>query len=754
MSQRTKVWMSIAIGFVGVVLSGVTANAGPIILAVVASAGILTANPPSKSSSAAPQKKRPKSRAKSPAKKRDNESPASRSPTNPIDDTVTGGLKQALPVKTRRPALKDQLSRQKVSVRVPPHVALAARNLRATAVQLELSISPFLLEMNPVGVVRNTSAQQIVGPGLIRLTREGVFVAFRNQNSAKGVVRKLSKTWDDVMGIGVDTPHPIYFSSDSVVRFVGLTESESVRLSAIWEILLAFAPNNEYGGGFPQWEQLPSFLRQTSRFLEEHPDCVQEGKVEWGNFRLKWEVPKNPNVRMNRIPTSGDVFHENLICEPLGKGGFGEVFLTRGEEGEADLHALKLMKPRGDFQPWSDGFIQEARTFLDEAQLSSLLVGSPFVVSSVASGLEPWPWIAYPLVSNGIAVSKLIEQRSVNENEWWNIAHDLVSAIYSIHREGIIHRDIHFNNVLVLKDRSVVLDFGISHVEGHAHLKSWARAWPFTSPEILASEAQGVTNVDTITPATDIFSAGIVLYQLLRRESPWPHTTSQVDHLYNLLNIQPDFTGIPAEQSSVLQKMLSRDPASRPSAHDLLIEIAPHVDLEAKTRMMEEESRTPDEADNTESSLTQGAPYPSPPDLVGPLVSWKGVAETVEWIIQDVRPRFWVMDIYVKGKPGQLYFQGITDGDSWVVEAMSEKFADRTFDDKTKLGLLALGWTAPTSSSPNYQQQFDGHPASRISQILSDCLEFGYGIELAAVKRIKVTIQGSQMYEIGMRDDR
>lgn len=754
MSQRTKVWMSIAIGVFGAVLSGVTANAGPMILAAVASAGILTAKPPPKSRSASPQKMRPKSKVKPPTKKRDDRSPGRRSPADPIVEAVAGGFKQALQAKTSRPAGRVQLSGQKVPARLTPHVALAARNLRATAIQLERSISPFLLEMNPVGVIRNTRAQQIAGPGLIRLTREGVFVAFRNQNSAKAAVRELSKPWDDVMGIGVDTPHPIYFSSDSVVRFVGLTESESIQLSAIWEILLAFAPNNDYGAGFPQWEELPSLLRQTSRFLEEHPDCVRDGKVEWSDFRLKWEAPKNSSARMNRIPTSGDVFHENLICEPLGKGGFGEVFLTRGEEGEADLHALKLMKPSGDYRPWSDGFIREARAFLDESQLSSLLVGSPFVVSSVASGLEPWPWIAYPLVSNGIAVSKLIEQRSVKESEWWNIAHDLMSAIYSIHREGIIHRDIHFNNVLVLKDRSVVLDFGISQVEGHAHLKAWARAWPFTSPEILASEAQGVTNVDTITPATDIFSAGIVLYQLLRRESPWPHTTSQVDHLYNLLNIQPDFTGIPAEQSSVLHKMLRRDPASRPSAHDLLIEIAPHVDLEAKTRMMEEESRTPDEADKTESSLTQGAPYPSPPDLVGPLASWKDVAATVEWIIQDVRPRFWVLDIYVKGNPGHLYFQAITDGDSWVVEAMSEKFSDTSFDDKTKFGLLALGWTAPTSSSPNYQQQLDGHPVSRISQILSDCLEFGYGIELSAVKRIKVTIQGSQMYEIGMRDGR
>lgn len=754
MSQRTKVWTSIVIGVVGAALSDLTANAGPIILAVVAAAGILTAKPSPQSGSAAPQETRPKPKVKSPAKKRDDQRSARTNRANPIVEAVTGGFEQAVQANTSRPAFKDQSTGKKIPERLPPHVALAARNLRATAIQLERSISPFLLEMSPVGVIRNTRAQQIVGPGLIRLTREGVFVAFRNQNSAKAAVREVSKSWDDVMGIGVETPHPIYFSSDSVVRFVGLTESESIQLSAIWEILLAFAPNNDYGAGFPKWEELPSLLRQTSRFLEEHPDYVQDGKVEWGNFRLKWEAPKNSNARMNRIPTTGDIFHKNLVCEPLGKGGFGEVFLTRGEGGEADLHALKLMKPRGDFRPWSDGFVREARAFLDESQLSSLLVGSPFVVSSVASGLEPWPWIAYPLVSDGIAVSKLIEERNVKESEWWNIAHDLMSAIYSIHREGIIHRDIHFNNVLVLKDRSVVLDFGISQVEGHAHLKAWARAWPFTSPEILASEAQGVTNVDTITPATDIFSAGIVLYQLLRRESPWPHTTSQVDHLYNLLNIQPDFTGIPAEQSSMLQKMLSRDPAFRPSAHDLLIEIAPHVNLEAKTRMMEEESRTPEEADTTESSLTQGAPYPSPPDLVGPLASWKSVAETVEWVIQDVRPRFWVMDIYVKGKPGQLYFQAITDGDSWVVEAMSEKFADTTFDDKTKFGLLALGWTAPTSSSPNYQQQLDGHPASRISQILSDCLEFGYGIELAAVKRIKFTIQGSQMYEIGMRNGR
>lgn len=621
----------------------------------------------------------------------------------------------------------------------PAHAA--ARRLRGHATHFDHAATSNFFSKSPVGVVRTTQAQEIVGPGVIQFHRRGFTITFRNQNSPDAKPREISKSWSHLLGFSGDGEFRMYFQDLSSVLFIPITPEDRVEISALWEIMSELSRPPLWDSGPRHTDTVVTLFRQTARFLDNNPGKVTaDGSVDWSALNLDSRLMRPVVELLEDIPEEGDAFLGAILRKRLGQGHFGSVFVAVDEEEPGHLAALKFMKQPEDVEAWSDTFIRMAKGFLDESVLSSQFQHCPYIASSKDFGLEPWPWISYPLL-DGVPVSGVTRLGRVNMTDWWNLAHDLVSALYFIHREGMVHRDIHSDNVMMVNGRAVLLDFGLSQVAGHAHLKNRLAYWPTAAPEALSA-----SNPDEITEASDVFSAGMVLYRALTDHSPWPPASSRDEQYENITGIEPDFTGLPEIVRGILEPMLDRNPVNRPTAHEILWRIAPHVDMEKKAREIEESGKTAEEALSIELDLEQGEPYPDPPAIRGPLTSWQIIDEHIAWIVNEVRPRFFAVNIRTSAKPRDLYFQGITDGEGWVIEAMSERFAQRNYADAQREAFLRLDWGAPTQSSPNYQRHHDEHAPQDISQDFSDAFEFCYGLTLSDIKKVSFSIQGSNMY--------
>jgi serine/threonine-protein kinase len=144
------------------------------------------------------------------------------------------------------------------------------------------------------------------------------------------------------------------------------------------------------------------------------------------------------------------------------------------------------------------------------------------------------------------------------------IAWELTNALEHVHACGIIHRDLKLENVLTTRDgRSKLNDFGIARsaecVEGPGEIMGTPRAM---SPEQVAGEP--------LDPRSDLFSLGVLLYELVAGASPFAaeshaQTMQRVlhDHPPSLAEAHPD---VPAALASLIDHLLDKEPARRPQS--------------------------------------------------------------------------------------------------------------------------------------------------------------------------------------------
>ncbi len=257
------------------------------------------------------------------------------------------------------------------------------------------------------------------------------------------------------------------------------------------------------------------------------------------------------------------------ITAPIGAGGMGEVYRATDTKLGRDV-ALKMLPADMAADPERlERFQREARTL---ASLNHPNIVTIFSVEE--SGATRF--LAMELIE-GETLDAVIADGGLALSRFLDISVPLADAISAAHERGIVHRDLKPGNVMITRDGRVkVLDFGLARLGGVDSNPDLSSS-PTGSRANLTGEGQVFGTVAYMSPEqargatvdarSDVFSLGVVLYQLLTGERPFTGTTA-VDLISSILRDKPPSVtelraDLPPDLARVLRRCLEKVPRDR-----------------------------------------------------------------------------------------------------------------------------------------------------------------------------------------------
>ncbi|HZU21798.1 MAG TPA: serine/threonine-protein kinase, partial [Terriglobales bacterium] len=205
------------------------------------------------------------------------------------------------------------------------------------------------------------------------------------------------------------------------------------------------------------------------------------------------------------------------IVELIGRGGMGEVYRAFRADGQYSKEvAIKLVRSCVE----SGGLVER---FRNERQILALLE-HPNIARLLDGGTthDGVPYLIMEL-AEGEPIDQFCESRGLSLSERLQLFRKVCDAVHYAHQRLVIHRDLKPSNIVVTAEGvPKLLDFGIAKLVDPAAdggmTMTRAMTLAYASPEQIRGEA--------LTTATDVYSLGVVLYQMLTGRSPYPGDTS------------------------------------------------------------------------------------------------------------------------------------------------------------------------------------------------------------------------------------
>ncbi|MDH3937843.1 MAG: protein kinase [candidate division Zixibacteria bacterium] len=274
--------------------------------------------------------------------------------------------------------------------------------------------------------------------------------------------------------------------------------------------------------------------------------------------------PDDDKTRTHIVLTKGTMVSHYRIVEKIGAGGMGEVFLAEDTKLDRQV-ALKFLPPHLCLD-------EECRKrFKREAQATAKLNHPSIVTIHEVSDFQSRPFIAMEHVG-GSSLKEIIAKGVISLSAIIEMARSIVEGLSEAHKAGITHRDIKPDNILVdSADRPKILDFGLAVIEGTEHLTqtgSTLGTIGYMSPEQIDGKV--------VDERSDLFSFGVVFYQLIAGRAPFKRETATAV-LKAILTEAPEplaryKSDVTEEMQKVITKLLEKDPSARyQCATDLLV---------------------------------------------------------------------------------------------------------------------------------------------------------------------------------------
>jgi serine/threonine protein kinase/Flp pilus assembly protein TadD len=276
---------------------------------------------------------------------------------------------------------------------------------------------------------------------------------------------------------------------------------------------------------------------------------------------------------------AGERFAHYKIVRQIGVGGMGEVYLADDEKLDRRV-AIKILNERfGKNDSHLQRFIREAKS------ASSLNHPNILVIHEISVG-EDANFIVSEFVE-GRTLRDMIGRSELKVSDVLDITIQIAEALVAAHGAGIVHRDIKPENIVVRPDGYVkVLDFGLAKlvrpqhpflgegdktaIQHHTSQGVIMGTVSYMSPE----QAKG----ESVDERTDIFSLGVVVYELLAGSNPF-QGDSMSETFANLINAEPASLALPESSASqelqrIVSKMLRKQKGARyQTSKELLVDL-------------------------------------------------------------------------------------------------------------------------------------------------------------------------------------
>ena len=243
------------------------------------------------------------------------------------------------------------------------------------------------------------------------------------------------------------------------------------------------------------------------------------------------------------------------IIDEIGQGGMGVVYKAEDIKLKRCI-ALKFLPPH------LMGSSELKERFLVEAQAAAALSHPNICVIHEVGESEERPYIAMEYVE-GETLRDRIKKGPLKPDEALDIITQVAAGLGEAHRKGIIHRDIKSANIMVTaKGQAKVMDFGLAKLRGGSSLtrsQTTLGTIAYMSPE----QARG----GELDGRTDIWSLGIVLFEMLAGKLPFPGDHDQAV-IYSILHHEPEpllkvRPGTAPELAQIIGQALVKKPADR-----------------------------------------------------------------------------------------------------------------------------------------------------------------------------------------------
>ena len=344
------------------------------------------------------------------------------------------------------------------------------------------------------------------------------------------------------------------------------TNSKSARMTAIADEFLARLRDGQQPSVDEYADRNPDLGDELRRHLsilqlagEEEAKCSNDetvgsvGETRWLPFESE-ELPAG----LGRYQ----------LKELLGHGNMGAVYLAQDMELERTV-ALKIPQLKDARPRELERFYREARAMatIDNVHVCSVYDVAEVQPDDVAADkleLTGRPYLTMAFV-NGRVLSELVAE----DNRWSNqeaaeLVRKVAIAMHAVHEAGVLHRDIKPGNIMLRSNgEPVVMDFGLARRDIATEPEISVQGQIFGSPAYMSPEQVGGQQLD---PTTDVYSLGVLLYELLCGKRPF--TGSQMAVLRDVCWVEPPkprsvSNRIDANLEAICLKAMAKRPRDR-----------------------------------------------------------------------------------------------------------------------------------------------------------------------------------------------
>jgi serine/threonine protein kinase/TolB-like protein len=330
-----------------------------------------------------------------------------------------------------------------------------------------------------------------------------------------------------------------------------------------------------------QWNEVESILSRALDLPESDREAWLTRECE-GRPELRAEVESLLRLQyvaeafLEPGASEGRRIGSYRLVEPIGSGGMGAVYRARREDQSFQQEvAIKLMDSALQLRP------EAVRRFMEERQILAELA-HPNIARLLDGGCteEGIPYIVMEYIS-GLPITMYCDRQALDLNARLRLFAQLARAVHYAHQRMIIHRDIKPANILVT-DEGIpkLLDFGIAKLQdedqgGTARTQTMAR---LLTPEYASPEQ---VSGAPVTAASDVYSMGVLLYELITGRKPYRLATNQRQEIERAIRDQtpekpsrtrPSLGPIPADLDQIILMALRKEPERRYGSAEELAE--------------------------------------------------------------------------------------------------------------------------------------------------------------------------------------